>query len=114
MGQVLWGEAINSLFVAVPSENYWDRLLYDIDHAAEDIVENPVYIILNLCRVLAYKWEQKILSKKGGGLWGLERLPERWHSLICAALKAYNGEVYLPNGKKILFAKFMLKEIMES
>ena len=48
-----------------------------------------MYLILNVARVLAYMKEERVLSKKEGGLWALNNLPERYHSLIQDALREY-------------------------
>ena len=46
-GIVLWGEAIETVFGEISPEAYTDSICRDIENAAEDIVENPMYIILN-------------------------------------------------------------------
>jgi streptomycin 3"-adenylyltransferase len=48
-----------------------------------------MYLILNLARVLAYKEEQLVLSKKEGGEWALEHLPTEYKSLIETAMTEY-------------------------
>ena len=48
-------------------------------------------MILNLTRVLGYLREKKILSKKEGGTWGLEHLPERYRPLVRSALDEYES-----------------------
>ena len=64
----------------------------DVENAAEDIIKNPVYTVLNLCRVLAYRKEGLILSKKGGGVWGQKALPVRDRPLVQEALLCYESE----------------------
>jgi Aminoglycoside adenylyltransferase, C-terminal domain len=32
------------------------------------------------------------VSKRSGGMWAIEHLPERWHEAIRAADRAYDGE----------------------
>lgn len=81
-GRCLYGEEIREVFEEVDREVYFDSILYDVEHAEEDIIQNPVYMTLNLCRVLAYKQENLILSKLEGGRWGLENVPERYRKLI--------------------------------
>lgn len=85
----------------------------DIENAAVDIAESPMYIILNLCRVLAYKLEGLILSKREGGEWGLANLPFRYADLIQAALTEYRtgmaaGWERMPTGE---YARYMLAQI---
>ncbi|MFC6201717.1 aminoglycoside adenylyltransferase domain-containing protein [Lactiplantibacillus nangangensis] len=88
-GKVLVGPPIATVFSPVPVADYWNSLMFDVADAPQTIVEHPMYTILNLCRVLAYHREKLILSKAGGGQWGLTRLPSRYHALIEAALAAY-------------------------
>ena len=57
----------------------------------EEIGENPVYLILNLCRVCAYSKEGAILSKQQGAHWGLKNLPSRYASLIRSAEDSYSN-----------------------
>lgn len=92
VGIALCGEAKEDLFGPVPSEYYWESIRMDVENAAEDIIKNPVYTVLNLCRVLAYRKEGLILSKKGGGVWGQKALPVRDHPLVQEALLCYESE----------------------
>ena len=95
VGQTLCGKPIDEVFGEVPRECYLDSIRYDVENAAADIAENPVYVILNLCRVIAYLRDGVILSKKSGGEWGLSHLPTRYHAILRAALSAYiSGETY--------------------
>lgn len=88
-GKCLCGEEIKNVFEEISGELYFDSILQDIADAEADIITNPTYIILNLCRVLAYKREGLVLSKKEGGEWGLKFLPEKYHTLISQALGEY-------------------------
>jgi len=92
-GQVLVGSAIEKVFGPVPASDYWDSIKFDIENAAIGIHDQPMYTILNLCRVLAYRENELILSKQTGGEWGLAHLPAQWQPLIEQALKAYAGQV---------------------
>ncbi len=112
-GRVLFGSPIADVFGEVLRDDYIDSLLYDCENARDDILENPPYCILNLCRILAYLRTDAVLSKKSGGEWGLKLLPERYHPLISAALNEYStGErsVY-SQSLSVSFALFMLSEI---
>lgn len=86
VGKVLCGKPIADVFGDVPRADYLDSILEDIKNAPADIEEEPVYMILNLCRVLAYIHHGAVLSKKDGGLWGLDYLPAEYSGLIRAAL----------------------------
>lgn len=89
VGQTLCGKPIDEVFGEVPRECYLDSIRYDVENAVEDIAENPVYVILNLCRVAAFVREGVILSKKSGGEWGLMHLSPCCHAILHAALSAY-------------------------
>ena len=89
-GRCLYGAPIEDVFAAVPSDDYIDSIWFDIEGAVEEITEYPMYLTLNLARVLAYKKEGLVLSKKEGGDWALEHLPAEYHPLIADALREYS------------------------
>lgn len=88
-GIVLYGAEIDDVFADVPREFYIDSIWCDIENAKEEILDNPVYIILNLCRVAAFLNDNLITSKKQGGEWALEHLAPDYHDLISNALQSY-------------------------
>lgn len=88
-GKCLYGKDIKDVFGAVSKEYYFDSIQSDIEEAEMEITDNPTYIILNLCRVLAYKKEGLILSKQEGGNWGICNVPEKYQPLIVQALDEY-------------------------
>lgn len=88
-GVVLYGQSIHEVFGDIPDEAYIDSIKRDIADAKVDILENPVYIILNLCRVLAFIQDHAVLSKKEGGEWGLENLDRKYQGLVKEALDSY-------------------------
>lgn len=92
VGYTIFGLPIDEVFGEIPKEAYLDSIKNDIDHAVEDIVEEPVYVILNLCRVLAYISEPKVLSKEQGGDWGIQHLPEIYTKIVKHALNEYRSE----------------------
>lgn len=146
-GIVLYGKPVPEVFGPVPREDYIDSIVSDIENAEENILEDPVYVILNLCRVLAYlrggkghgevplapsgesssmeppsegqasveppSAEQIVLSKKGGGEWGLEYLPEKFRGLLETALSCYRDgtEMAAQAAEEECFADYMLTEI---
>ena len=112
-GVCLYGLPIAEVFGEVPEEDYLDAMWEDISGAEEEITENPMYLILNLPRVLAWLKEKKVLSKKEGGEWGLGSLPEAYHPLLRSALKEYAegiNEQYDPETAK-RYAAYMLEQI---
>ena len=91
-GMCLYGEAIDDVFGEVDPEYYIDSIWNDVKDAGAEIATNPTYVILNLCRVLAYLENRLVLSKKEGGAWGLETLPERYRGVIQTALGDYTSD----------------------
>ena len=113
-GKTLFGKEIKEVFSEVRREDYWDSIVGDIENAVEDIAAQPLYIILNLCRVLAYKREGLILSKQEGGEWGLAHLPHPYKDLVRAAMAEYRTGI--PSGLERMpareYAEYMLTQIM--
>lgn len=91
-GITLYGEPIKALFGEIPPEAYLDSIKKDVAEAQTDIIDNPVYIILNLCRVLAYVQDKLVLSKKEGGEWGIKKVDSHFGGLISEALECYCTE----------------------
>lgn len=95
-GKKLYGKEIRDVFAAVSKEDYFDSIWCDIENAGTDILQNPMYIILNLCRVLAFVKDNLILSKEEGGKWGLLNTPEKYRNLISTALEEYQNGAAMP------------------
>lgn len=91
-GIVLYGAPIADVFGEVRKADYVDSIWFDIENAREAIVADPMYIILNLCRVVAFLKENLYLSKQQGGEWGIAHMPERYHPLISQALHCYKTD----------------------
>ncbi len=111
VGFALCGPSVNEVFGDVPRGDYIDSLIYDVGEAREEIAKNPMYMTLNLCRVLAYLRGDGVLSKEQGGMWGLAHLPMKYHTLIDAALDAYSGQSVEFDMDLDGFAVYMLNEI---
>ena len=113
VGFPIYGEPVDKVFSPVSPRDYLDSIMFDVASAAEEITENPVYFTLNLCRVLAYVKDQKVLSKADGGKWGLDNLPQDHHRLISNAQQAYLGKAdYLSSAnEEKTFAEFALRKI---
>jgi streptomycin 3"-adenylyltransferase len=115
-GKTLCGKEIKDVFSDVSKEYYFDSIWYDIENAGKDIISNPMYIILNLCRVLAYAEDGLILSKKEGGLWGISNTPGKFRDLISAALEEYQNGTMMPLNETIAkeYAEYMLAQIRKA
>ena len=111
-GVPLYGPPVEEVFAPVPKYDYFDSIWYDIENAAEDIQRDPVYITLNLCRVLGYVRDGLVLSKKDGGAWGVQNVPQ-YSAIITAALENYANDIEMQTDEKelIAFARFMIEEI---
>jgi streptomycin 3"-adenylyltransferase len=115
-GRCIFGKEINEVFGAVPREDYIDSIKNDIEDSKNTILEAPVYITLNLCRVLYYLREGAICSKLEGGKWGINFAPIQYKKIIKDATKVYTGEIEELNFKNeelLTYADYMLKEINE-
>lgn len=112
-GIVLFGEEIQTVFDSVPKDYFIDSIWYDVSEAECDILKNPVYVTLNLCRALAYMRKGLILSKKAGGEWGLNNLPQSFHDLIGEALGCYTNVKPMKTDTEnaLKFVTYMLSEI---
>ena len=112
-GKCLYGEEIKDVFAEVNKEFYFDSIWNDIENAEEEIKTNPTYIILNLCRVLAYRKDGVILSKREGGKWGIDHVPKKYHDLILQALDEYSSDRLMKWKDDCAqeYASYMLEEI---
>ncbi|WP_279222132.1 aminoglycoside adenylyltransferase domain-containing protein [Clostridium sp. JN-9] len=76
-------------------------------------MDNATYIILNLCRVLAYVQDGLVLSKKEGGEWGLKNIHRKYQGLIKEALVCYTSDQnMIPNASlAVEYCKYMKNNI---
>lgn len=114
-GKKVYGKEIKDVFSDVPDEYYLKSILYDIsDYNNEFIINNFVYVILNLCRTLAYVKERVLLSKQEGGEWAIKNTDSIYRDIISKALSAYKiGEKIYLNDDKLAdeFVSYMRIEI---
>lgn len=113
VGIAIWGKEIRDVFGQVPREDYLDSIRKDVQSGVEDVVRDPVYVILNLCRVLAYQREGLVLSKEDGAKWGERNLPSQYQQLIRGAKRAYACQDAMEGqeGEWRAFAAYMEGEI---
>lgn len=113
VGYTLVGKQIIEVFGDIPNTYYLDSIKADVENAKEDVIENTVYTILNLCRVIAYKNDRLILSKEQGGLWGISNLPKEYIELISKALNNYKSDIDEIFDREILlkFSNYMIENI---
>lgn len=115
-GIALYGAPVADMFGPVPRAAYLDSILADVENAEADILSDPIYYALNLCRVLAFARDGLCLSKVDGGQWALERLPEEWHPLVSEALVCYTSSQTMRTSAETLvrFAGTLLHLIREA
>ena len=113
-GTCLYGLPVSDVFGAVPEQDYLDSIRNDVSGATEEIADNPMYLILNLARVLGYMREKKVLSKQEGGMWGLRNLPEKYHPVILTALDEYGNGTDVQYDTELArdYAAYMLGQII--
>lgn len=102
-GIVLYGKEIADVFGEIPPEAYLDSIQRDIRDSQDEVFNNPIYYILNLCRVLAYVKDQLVLSKKEGGEWGIQKTDIRYKELIKEALECYSSDREMVMNNDLIF-----------
>ena len=114
-GKTLYGREIKTVFSEVDRADYLDSIWSDVENAAEEIVKQPMYFVLNLCRVLAFKKENVILSKQEGGAWGLVNVSPKYANLIESAMTEYEMGVSMHLDKQLAkeYAAYMLIQISD-
>jgi streptomycin 3"-adenylyltransferase len=90
-GICVFGEPIEKVFPEVPKKDYLASVMADLEWSKSLLGSNPVYPILNACRVLAYLREGQILSKDEGGRWAIEHLPSNLLPVARSAMSVYSG-----------------------
>lgn len=88
----LVGKPILDVFPPIPRADYIDSIIADFDFARRGMADNPVYAVLNFCRIYGYLREGRIDSKDEAGVWALDHLPSDYHALISAALDTYRDD----------------------
>ena len=114
-GVTLYGEEIEKVFAEVPRQNYMDSIWEDVQSAKEEIQEEPMYITLNLCRVLAFCRNGLYLSKQEGARWAMEHLSAEYTPIISEALTCYqtNRDMVIEEEGGRAFADEMISAIEE-
>ena len=115
-GQCLYGAPMNEIFSPIPKDDYMDSIRNDIAEAVDEIGDNTMYLTLNLARVLAYKEEDLVLSKKEGGNWALMNTPTQFHPLIQDAMTEYAESKNIVYDSELAkqYAAYMLDRINRS
>lgn len=111
---IAWhGRPIDEVFGEVPRSALLASIRNDIMDAQEEgIAENPVYYVLNLCRVIACQEQGLLLSKREGGQWGIQNLPQEHWPVIQSALDAYTMGTKMDAGGAVFFRDYALERIL--
>ena len=114
-GKCLYGAPIEEVFAEVPSCDYMDSIWFDVEGAAEEITEYPMYLTLNLARVLAYKEEGLVLSKKEGGDWALEHMSAEYRPLIADAMREYSegADIVYDDDLAKRYAEYVINQLTQ-
>jgi streptomycin 3"-adenylyltransferase len=106
-GICLKGKPIKETFMPIENKYFLNSILNDIETASENFTSQPVYTILNLCRVLYYIKEGVISSKKEGGEWGVKTLDNKYTEIVLICT-----EKYLNNTKNFNIDNDFLREFV--
>ena len=111
-GITLFGKPISKVFGTISDEDYLKALLYDLEDIQESLMNDPVYYILNLCRIMAFIKTRKVMSKKEGGEWYLAN-EKAFKKLVKQALKCYllNLKPDFDSREPSEFVKYVLGKI---
>lgn len=108
-GICLCGKPIAELFGPVPWENYLDSIHRDIQDAPAQIGEQPLYLTLNLCRVLAACRQGLVLSKSEGARWAMQQ-----GSLAEFQPMLKQAQLCYERGKKFVWERQALKQFAKA
>lgn len=113
-GIVLCGSFIDEVFGDVPKEYYIESIKLDIEDAKTSIMDNPMYVILNLTRVFAYIRYELVLSKEQGGKWALKHADIKYHDIIKRALICYQSrkQMSVERAEAEEYCDYMLNQIV--
>lgn len=90
-GLCLYGRPVEEAFPVVPRADYLASILGDFEWARDRMAADPVYFVLNSCRVLWYMREDAVCSKEEAGVWALGHLAEPSGTVVRLALEIYRG-----------------------
>ncbi|MFN8465552.1 MAG: DUF4111 domain-containing protein [Caldilineaceae bacterium] len=92
-GVCVTGTPIARAIPDIPWPNYLDSILRDFTWACERAQDNPVYLVLNTCRIWAAVVDELVLSKAEGAIWAMPRLPPDIRAIVATAADLYRTGV---------------------
>ncbi len=90
------------IFSKVPQDLVVESNYLDIKECAENIIKNPIYSILNLCRFYAYIKDGLTLSKFAGGKYAIKENCFGYKNLIKSAMNDYLNDKHYDYKKEEL------------
>jgi len=114
-GKCIYGKAIDNLGICIKEVDFIDSVLNDLEYDENDILDQPEYVILNLCRTLKYFDDHSFSSKLEGGEWAIGKYGSKFDNVIMNMLSKYSDSGRIENmdnevNKNI--ASNLLKEVM--
>lgn len=112
-GIAVYGPSITRVFGDVRPADFLDAVRRDLKDIEGQLNDEPVYILLTLCRALIYIREGRVESKQAAGHWALASLDPACRPLILAALDAYENGAAMRYDKQLAarFAGDAVREI---
>jgi streptomycin 3"-adenylyltransferase len=113
----IYGAPIPDVFPEVPVNDYLASIIEDITGALDAIQEDPIYAVLNTCRVWAFINSGLICSKHEGGMWALSRVPKTLHPVVATALQGYADgyeRVHFDPAALAIFATYMRARLAQA
>lgn len=108
-----FGKSSKEVFEKVPKEYVIDSNYGDVLDCVENIIDNPIYCTLNLCRFYALIKDDLTLSKYDGGKWALENMNSNYNDIIESAMEDYLGDTNnsYDNNRLKIFAQEAINNI---
>jgi streptomycin 3"-adenylyltransferase len=106
-GICIYGRPIDEIFPEIPEDIYIRFIFTEAKWIYRRTEQDPLYTILNFCRILAFLKDRKITSKKEGGEWALAGLPSEFSPLVIAALDCYTGSLADMKYDQGMFSRFL-------
>lgn len=113
-GRVLYGSPIERVFPQVGKEDYLSAILGDFEECVENVLDDPVYCVLNMVRVYRYLKEGDICSKEDAAEWGSEALRHVFHQTLDKVLRRRKGEWVIFSKEELRIVSEDLKSRVDS
>lgn len=89
-GICLSGKPISQTIPSIPRQHYLDSLLSDFHDCLDNIIETPIYSVLNLVRVHLFAKAGVVSSKMEAGEWALFNLPKEFKPTVQKVIERYS------------------------